>query len=146
MTGLAEDLKKNGGYIPGVPPGKPTADFLGYTMSRLTFAGAVFLTIVAVLPAFVSRALGINHNISQFFGGTSILILVGVLLDVMRQAETHLLQRHYDGFLRKGKIRGRSGAQGGTGSVASGNSMIYLYAVIGLLMIVGMAYYISRKG
>jgi preprotein translocase subunit SecY len=143
---IAEDLKKNGGYIPGVRPGKPTADFLDYTMSRLTFAGAVFLTVVAVLPAFVSRALGINHNISQFFGGTSILILVGVLLDVMRQAETHLLQRHYDGFLRKGKIRGRSGAQGGTGSAGSGNSMIFLYAAIGLLLIIGMAYYISLKG
>lgn len=143
---IAEDLKKNGGYIPGVRPGKPTASFLDYTMSRLTFAGAIFLTIVAILPMFVSRALGINANIAQFFGGTSILILVGVLLDVMRQAETHLLQRHYDGFLRKGKIRGRSGArQGGTGSGGAKSSMIWIYAFLGLLIIVGMAYHLSRR-
>ncbi len=107
-TQIAEDLKKNGGYIPGIRPGKPTADFLDFTMSRLTFAGAVFLTLIYRAARSCSSAgWNIAPRVSQFFGGTSMLILVGVVLDVMRQVETHLLQRHYDGFLRKGKIRGR---------------------------------------
>ncbi|MEM7386447.1 MAG: preprotein translocase subunit SecY, partial [Verrucomicrobiota bacterium] len=104
---IADDLKKNGGYIPGVRPGKATSEFLDFTMSRLTFAGAIFLTIIFLLPALVAKLLKIPPSAAQFFGGTSLLILVGVLLDIMRQVETHLLQRHYDGFLRKGKIRGR---------------------------------------
>lgn len=104
---IADDLKKNGGYIAGVRPGKPTADFLDFTMTRLTFAGAIFLTVIAVLPQLLARALNVPYITAQFFGGTGLLIIVGVMLDTMRQVETHLIQQHYDGFLRKGKIRGR---------------------------------------
>ena len=102
---IAENLKRGGGYVPGVRPGKPTADFLDHTMTRLTFAGSIFLTLVFMMPYFVALALSLQPGslITSFFGGTSLLILVGVLLDIMRQVETHLLQRHYDGFLRKGK-------------------------------------------
>ena len=105
---IADDLKKYGGYIPGVRPGKPTADFLDFTMTRLTFAGAIFLTLIAILPSLLSQGLHVPPITAQFFGGTSLLIIVGVMLDTMRQVETHLIQRHYDGFLRKGRIRGRA--------------------------------------
>ena len=104
---IADNLKKNGGYIPGVRPGKATSDFLQKTMSRITFAGATFLVIVAIIPMLLGDALGIPFQVSQFFGGTSILIAVGVTLDTMRQMESYLLMRHYDGFLRKGRVRGR---------------------------------------
>jgi preprotein translocase subunit SecY len=104
---IADDLKKNGGYIPGVRPGQQTSDYLHKAMSRITLAGALFLTIIATLPIILSRELNIDQNVAQFFGGTSILISVGVLLDTMRQVESHLMMRHYDGFLKKGKIRGR---------------------------------------
>ena len=100
---IADDLKKYGGYIPGVRPGKPTAEYLDFTMTRLTFAGAVFLTFIAVLPSLLSQGLNVPVITAQFFGGTSLLIIVGVMLDTMRQVETHLIQRHYDGFLRKGR-------------------------------------------
>jgi preprotein translocase subunit SecY len=110
---VAENLKRGGGYIPGVRPGKATSDFLDYTMTRLTFAGALFLTLIFMMPFFIGLALdlGANSLVTSFFGGTSLLILVGVLLDMMRQIETHLLQRQYDGFLRKGKIKGRQQRQ-----------------------------------
>jgi preprotein translocase subunit SecY len=137
---IAEDLRKNGGYIPGVRPGKPTADYLDFTMSRLTFAGAIFLTVVAILPTLLSMQLRVPGIVTQFFGGTSILILVGVLLDVMRQVETHLLQRHYDGFLRKGKIRGRFDRQTGGGKTANPKTVLLLWVLAGILMIVGVAY------
>ncbi|MBI4663386.1 MAG: preprotein translocase subunit SecY [Verrucomicrobia bacterium] len=104
---ISDDLKKYGGYIPGVRPGQATSDFLHRTMSRITLAGAVFLTVIAVIPMLMSDVLSINYRVSQFFGGTSMLITVGVMLDTMRQMESHLLMRHYDGFLKKGKIRGR---------------------------------------
>lgn len=104
---IADDLKKHGGYIPGVRPGQATSDFLHRTMSRITLAGAIFLTAIALLPQIMGQAMGINPMVSQFFGGTSMLITVGVLLDTMRQMETHLLMRHYDGFLKKGRIKGR---------------------------------------
>ena len=147
---IAEDLKKQGGYIPGVRQGKPTADFLDVTMGRLTFAGAVFLTVVAVLPNLISSAMGVSVNAAQFFGGTSILILVGVLLDGMRHVETHLLQRNYDGFLRKGKIRGRfrqgGGAAAGGGGNVGNTKMLILYVVLGIFMILGMVYYILEQG
>ncbi|MDR3378807.1 MAG: preprotein translocase subunit SecY [Verrucomicrobiae bacterium] len=104
---IADDLKKNGGYIPGVRPGQGTSDFLHNAMSRITLAGAVFLTIIATIPIILSRKMGIDQNVASFFGGTSILIAVGVLLDTMRQVEAHLMMRHYDGFLKKGRIRGR---------------------------------------
>jgi preprotein translocase subunit SecY len=104
---IADDLKKNGGYIPGVRPGQGTSDYLHKAMSRITLAGAIFLTIIAIIPIILSRKLNIDQNVSQFFGGTSILIAVGVLLDTMRQIESHLMMRHYDGFLKKGRVRGR---------------------------------------
>ncbi len=104
---IADDLKKNGGYIPGVRPGQGTSDYLHRAMSRITLAGAIFLTVIAIIPIILSRQLNIDQNVSQFFGGTSILIAVGVLLDTMRQIESHLMMRHYDGFLKKGRVRGR---------------------------------------
>ena len=104
---IADDLKKNGGYIPGVRPGQATSEYLHNAMSRITLAGAIFLTVIAVIPILLSRWLKIPYAVSTFFGGTSMLILVGVLLDTMRQMETHLLMRHYDGFLKKGRLRGR---------------------------------------
>jgi len=104
---IADDLKKNGGYIPGVRPGQGTSDYLHHAMSRITLAGAIFLTVIATIPIILGRKLAIPPDVAQFFGGTSILIAVGVLLDTMRQVESHLMMRHYDGFLKKGKIRGR---------------------------------------
>jgi preprotein translocase subunit SecY len=104
---IADDLKKNGGYIPGVRPGQGTADYLHHAMSRITLAGAIFLTVIATIPIILGKRLQIPPDVAQFFGGTSILIAVGVLLDTMRQIESHLMMRHYDGFLKKGKIRGR---------------------------------------
>jgi len=104
---IADDLKKNGGYIPGVRPGQATSDYLHNTMSRITLAGAVILTVIAVIPIILSKAMGMDPGVSQFFGGTSMLIAVGVMLDTMRQMESHLMMRHYDGFLKKGKLRGR---------------------------------------
>ena len=141
---IADDLKKYGGFIPGVRPGQPTAHFLDYTMGRLTFAGAIFLVIIAVLPQLLSRALNVPYMAAQFFGGTGLLIIVGVTLDTMRQVETFLLQRHYDGFLRKGKIRGRSGARPSLGgSSVSDTSLVWLYAGLGLLVIAGVTIYLT---
>lgn len=104
---ISDDLKKNGGYIPGVRPGQATSDFLHNTMSRITLAGGIFLVIISVIPIILSRAMHIPYTVSQFFGGTSMLIAVGVMLDTMRQMEAHLLMRHYDGFLKKGRMKGR---------------------------------------
>ena len=104
---IADDLKKYGGYIPGVRPGQATSDFLHRAMSRITLAGALFLTLIAIIPMVMGDFFGIDFRVSQFFGGTSMLITVGVVLDTMRQMESHLLMRHYDGFLKKGRIKGR---------------------------------------
>jgi preprotein translocase subunit SecY len=104
---IADDLKKNGGYIPGVRPGKGTSDYLHHGMSRITLAGALFLTVIATIPIIMYKQMDIPQDVAQFFGGTSILIAVGVLLDTMRQVESHLMMRHYDGFLKKGRVRGR---------------------------------------
>jgi preprotein translocase subunit SecY len=104
---IADDLKKNGGYIPGVRPGQGTSDYLHKAMSRITLAGAIFLTVIATIPIILSRQMNIPQPVAQFFGGTSVLIAVGVLLDTMRQIESHLMMRHYDGFLKKGRLRGR---------------------------------------
>jgi len=104
---IADDLKKNGGYIPGVRPGQGTSDYLHRAMSRITLAGAIFLTIIAVIPIILAKQLQIDQYVAGFFGGTSMLITVGVLLDTMRQVESHLMMRHYDGFLKKGRLRGR---------------------------------------
>lgn len=104
---ISDDMKKSGGYIPGVRPGQATSNFLHRTMSRITLAGAIFLTIIAVIPIILQGAMGIPQQVAQFFGGTSLLIIVGVMLDTMRQMEAHLLMRHYDGFLKKGRLKGR---------------------------------------
>jgi preprotein translocase subunit SecY len=104
---ISDDLKKNGGYIPGVRPGQATSDYLHNAMSRITLAGAVFLVIIAIIPIILASQLGISYQVAQFFGGTSMLITVGVMLDTMRQMESHLLMRHYDGFLKKGRVKGR---------------------------------------
>ncbi len=104
---IADDLKRRGGYIPGIRPGRPTAEFLDRTMTRLTLAGAVFLTAIAVMPNIMNKQFNVDWIVASFFGGTSLLIIVGVMLDTMRQIESHLLMRHYDGFLKKGKMRGR---------------------------------------
>lgn len=143
---IADDLKKYGGFIPGVRPGKPTADFLDFTMTRLTFAGAIFLTIIAVLPELLSRRMNVPHMTSQFFGGTGLLIIVGVILDTMRQIETHLLQRHYDGFLRKGRLRGgRANTRGlGAGQVVGSNTLVWIGVGVAILIIVGLAMFLAR--
>ena len=104
---MADDLKKNGGFIPGVKPGKKTADFLDNILSRITLPGSVFLGLVAILPAFAMMA-GVSTGFAYFFGGTSLLIMVGVILDTLQQIESHLLMRHYDGLMKSGKIKGRS--------------------------------------
>lgn len=105
---MAEDMKKNGGFIPGVKPGKKTVEFLDTIMSRITLPGSIFLGIITILPAFAMMA-GINQQFAYFFGGTSLLILVGVVLDTLQQIESHLLMRHYDGLMKSGRIKGRSG-------------------------------------
>jgi preprotein translocase subunit SecY len=104
---MAEDMKKNGGFVPGVKPGKKTAEFIDLVMSRITFPGSVFLAILAILPAF-AYLLNISSEFAQFYGGTSLLILVGVVLDTLQQIESHLLMRHYDGLMKSGRIKGRS--------------------------------------
>src|SRR6266480_999076 len=144
---IADDLKKYGGYIPGVRPGKPTADFLDFTMTRLTFSGAIFLTLIAVLPSLLSQGLNVPMITAQFFGGTSLLIIVGVMLDTMRQVETHLIQRHYNGFLRKGRIRGRSfdRASYSRGEAAAGGTLMWLYVGIAVLVIAGVAIFLYGR-
>ena len=106
-TQMAEDMKRNNGFIPGVKPGKKTAEYLDSIMSRITLPGSLFLGIVAILPAF-ARFFGISQNFAQFFGGTSLLILVGVVLDTLQQVESHLMMHHYDGLMKDGKIKGRT--------------------------------------
>lgn len=106
-TQMAEEMKRNNGFIPGVKPGKKTAEYLDMIMSRITLPGSIFLAIIAIMPAFAS-IFGVNHAFAQFFGGTSLLILVGVTLDTLQQIESHLLMRHYDGLLKSGRIKGRT--------------------------------------
>ncbi|NQU10894.1 preprotein translocase subunit SecY [bacterium] len=103
---IADNLKKYGGYVPGIRPGKPTAEFLNGVMTRITLSGATFLTIIAVIPDVLAGSLRIPYVTASFFGGTSLLITVAVMLDTMRQVESHLIMRHYDGFLRRGRMRG----------------------------------------
>lgn len=105
---MAEEMKRNNGFIPGVKPGKKTAEYIDLIMSRITLPGSIFLAIVAILPAFAKIA-GVSLEFSQFFGGTSLLILVGVVLDTLQQIESHLLMRHYDGLMKSGRIKGRTG-------------------------------------
>jgi preprotein translocase subunit SecY len=106
---MAEDMKKNGGFIPGIKPGRKTVEFFDTIMSRITLPGSVFLAIVAILPAVAVQA-GVTSQFAQFYGGTSLLILVGVILDTLQQVESHLLMRHYDGLMKSGRIKGRSGS------------------------------------
>ena len=142
---IADDLKKYGGYIPGVRPGEPTAQFLDFIMTRLTLAGAVFLTVIAVLPSLLYNGLKVPQNVSSFFGGTGMLITVGVILDTMRQIETFLLQRHYDGFLKKGRIRARSANPGGmTGEALSSEAVMKIAIPVLILLIVGTGIWAAR--
>jgi len=102
---IAENMKKSGGFIPGIRPGKRTSDYIYYVLTRITFAGAIYLAIVCVIPEILISKMGLPF----YFGGTSLLIVVGVGLDTANQIETHMIQRNYEGFLRKGKVRGRKG-------------------------------------
>ncbi|HVA98064.1 MAG TPA: SecY family transport protein, partial [Bacteroidia bacterium] len=104
---MAEDMKRNGGFIPGVKPGKKTAEFLDAVMSKITLPGSIFLAIVAILPAIAIK-FNISVQFAHFYGGTSLLILVGVVLDTLQQVESHLLMRHYDGLMKTGRIKGKS--------------------------------------
>jgi len=106
---MAEDMKKNGGFIPGIKPGRKTVEFFDMIMSRITLPGSIFLAIIAVLPSIAVKA-GVTPQFAQFYGGTSLLILVGVVLDTLQQIESHLLMRHYDGLMKSGRVKGRSGA------------------------------------
>jgi preprotein translocase subunit SecY len=103
---VAENMKKQGGFVPGIRPGKPTSEFIDNILTKITLPGSIFLGIVAILPAFVSR-MGVSPSFASFFGGTSLLIMVGVALDTLQQVESHLLMRHYDGFMKSGKMKGR---------------------------------------
>ena len=107
-TNMAEEMKKNGGFIPGCKPGRKTAEYIDAVMSRITLPGSILLALVAILPAF-ARMLGVNSQFAPFYGGTSLLILVGVILDTLQQIESHLLMRHYDGLMKTGRLKGRSG-------------------------------------
>lgn len=108
-TQIADDMKRNGGFVPGVKPGKQTADFIDDILSRITLPGAIFLAIIAILPAFAMIA-GVNQGFAQFYGGTSLLIMVGVILDTLQQIESYLLMRHYEGMMKSGRIKGRTQA------------------------------------
>ncbi len=144
---IADDLKKYGGYIPGVRPGEPTAKFLDFVMTRLTLFGAIFLTVIAILPDFLLFEYDVPVRIATFFGGTGMLITVGVVLDTMRQIETFLLQRHYDGFLRKGRIRGRSetARPGALAATSEFKNAGILYAVLGGIFLVGIVAWMLQQ-
>ncbi|MDD4921588.1 MAG: preprotein translocase subunit SecY [Bacteroidales bacterium] len=108
-TQMAEEMKRNNGFIPGIKPGKRTAEYLDSIMSKITLPGSIFLAFISIMPVF-ANLFGINSSFAQFFGGTSLLILVGVVLDTLQQIESHLLMRHYDGLLKSGRIKGRTGS------------------------------------
>lgn len=145
---IADDLKKYGGYIPGVRPGEPTAQFLDFVMTRLTFAGAIFLTVIALCPDILLYALNVPFQISSFFGGTGMLITVGVILQVLQQVETYLLQRHYDGFLKKGRIRGRNPARKArpqlSDAAADMGNVRPLMIICGIIFAVGIVSWVLR--
>ena len=108
---VAENMRKNGGFIPGVRPGKPTEEYLDSVLTKITVPGSLFLALVAILPAFI-QGLGVTGTFASFFGGTSLLIIVGVAIDTLKQIESYLLMRHYDGFMKSGKLRGRQPVMG----------------------------------
>jgi preprotein translocase subunit SecY len=105
---VSDNMKRQGGFIPGVRPGKATSDFIDNILTKITLPGSIFLAIIAILPAFIAQA-GVTQGLAQFFGGTSLLIVVGVALDTLQQIESHLVMRHYDGFMKSGRIKGRRG-------------------------------------
>jgi preprotein translocase subunit SecY len=144
---IADDLKKYGGYIPGVRPGEPTAQFLDFIMTRLTLAGAIFLTVIAIMPDILLFELNVPSRITYFFGGTGMLITVGVILDTMRQIETFLLQRHYDGFLKKGRIRSRSAntQAGALGDALELKAVGKLCLAVGSIFVFGIAIWATRR-
>ncbi len=142
---IADDLKKYGGYIPGVRPGEPTASFLDFIMTRMTLAGAIFLTFIAVMPDLALHQLAVPQRIAVFFGGTGMLITVGVILDTMKQIETFLLQRHYDGFLKKGRIRARNpSAASAIGEAADMKTVGKLWLVLGTIFLIGIAAWAAK--
>jgi len=104
---IAEDMKRNGGFVPGIKPGAPTADFIDNIISRITLPGSILLSLVAIMPAFAILA-GVGGEFAQFYGGTSLLIMVGVILDTLQQIESYLLMRHYEGMMKSGRVKGRS--------------------------------------
>lgn len=142
---IADDLKKYGGYVPGVRPGAPTAGFLDFVMTRLTLAGSIFLALVAIFPDVLLFEMNVPVRIAYFFGGTGMLITVGVVLDTMRQIETFLLQRHYDGFLKKGRLKSRSATRlpTGGGAVGVGNIRPLLIACFSILL-VGLVAWLAK--
>jgi preprotein translocase subunit SecY len=104
---IAENMKKYGGFVPGIRPGRPTAEYLDFVMTRITLAGAVFMAIIAIFPDLIMAWLKIPYLVASFFGGTGLLIVIGVMLDTVKQIESHLLMRNYDGFLKSTKLKGR---------------------------------------
>jgi preprotein translocase subunit SecY len=112
---MADDMKKNGGFVPGIKPGKPTADFIDGVISKITLPGSIFLAIIAIVPA-IANLVGVNNLFARFFGGTSLIILVGVVLDTLQQIESHLLMRHYDGLMKTGRIKGRTAIPAAAGT------------------------------
>ena len=110
---MSYDMKKNGGFIPGVKPGRTTGDYIDSVISKITLPGSIFLAIIAVLPS-LAIILGVNSQFAHFFGGTSLLILVGVVLDTLQQIESHLLMRHYDGLMKTGRLKGRTPVASGS--------------------------------
>ncbi len=146
-TQISEDLKKQGGYIPGQRPGKATAEFLEYTMTRLTFAGAIFLTVIAIVPQVIMEWQKVPYTVAQFFGGTSLLILVGVVLDTMRQLETKLLEKQYDGFLRKG-VSARNRYAGGVVNRAEQekqSNMVWIWVGAAVVVIGVVAFLFAQR-
>jgi preprotein translocase subunit SecY len=104
---VADNMKKYGGFIPGIRPGKKTAEFMDSILNRVTLPGAFFLAAVTIIPYFITKTTNVSYNYASFFGGTSLLIIVGVALDTLQQIESHLVMRHYDGFMKSGRIKGR---------------------------------------
>ena len=144
---IADDLKKYGGYVPGVRPGAPTAKFLDFIMTRLTLAGSIFLTVIAIFPDILLFQANIPMRVAIFFGGTGMLITVGVMLDTMRQIETHLLQRHYDGFLKKGRIKSRGNTKGldtGLVGAADMNNVGKLYLWLLVIFAIGIVAWVLQ--
>jgi preprotein translocase subunit SecY len=109
---MSDDMKKNGGFVPGVKPGKTTGEYIDAVISKITLPGSIFLALIAIMPS-IAIILGVNSQFANFFGGTSLLILVGVVLDTLQQVESHLLMRHYDGLMKTGRIKGRTPVQAG---------------------------------